>query len=177
MHRIAVIIVMWVFSPVVVSLCGAVAPKPEPSQLLAGVERLGGKATFDENAPGRPIIAVSFVASPHVTDAALEQLEGLSQLQTLELNLTQVTDAGLAHLEGSTNLRWLTLAATKVTDAGLIHLTRLSNLQTLDLFDTTVTKAGVAELKMALPNCTVHHRSVMRPTAKQRGRPANRRAP
>ena len=40
-----------------------------------------------------------------VTDAGLEHLKGLTDLQTLELLHTKVTDAGLEHLEGLTRLR------------------------------------------------------------------------
>ena len=45
-----------------------------------------------------------------MTDAGLEHLKGLSQLQRLDLASTQVTDAGLEHLKGLTQLQTLDLA-------------------------------------------------------------------
>ena len=45
-----------------------------------------------------------------------------------------MTDAGLEHLKGLTNLQWLDLGGISwVTDAGLEHLKGLTNLQSLDL--------------------------------------------
>ena len=44
-----------------------------------------------------------------------------------------MTDAGLEHLKGLTNLQSLDLTFTKVTDAGLEHLKGLTKLQSLDL--------------------------------------------
>ena len=54
-----------------------------------------------------------------MTDAGLEHLNGLKQLQTLWLDHTQVTHAGLEHLKGLKQLQELLLGSTPVTDAGL----------------------------------------------------------
>ena len=67
----------------------------------------------------------------------------------------QVTDAGLVHLKGLTTLERLRLACTEVTDAGLVHLTGLTKLESLNLRDTQITGAGVADLKKALPKCSI----------------------
>ena len=92
---------------------------------------------------------VAYVAlpSPQVTDAGLEHLKRLSQLQWLQLARTQVTDAGLEHLKGLSGLQMLDLNDTKVTDAGLEHLKGLSRLRWLGLFNTRVTDAGLEHLK------------------------------
>jgi hypothetical protein len=83
-----------------------------------------------------------------VTDAGLEHLKGLTQLQGLLLDHTQVTDAGLKHLKGMTQLQWLSLIGnTQVTDAGLEHLKGLAQLQYLWLDGTQVTDAGLEHLK------------------------------
>jgi hypothetical protein len=87
-----------------------------------------------------------------VTDAGLEHLKGLTQLRVLCLSGTRVTDAGLEHLKGLTQLQRLYLSRTRVTDAGLEYLKGLTQLQRLDLTWTRVTEAGVAELKKTLPN-------------------------
>jgi Leucine-rich repeat (LRR) protein len=91
-----------------------------------------------------------------VTDAGLAHLSGLTNLEFLSLKRTKVTDAGLAHLAGLTSLQRLELESTQVTDAGLAHLSGLINLQRLDLQLTQVTDAGIAELKLALPDLTIH---------------------
>ncbi len=90
-----------------------------------------------------------------VTDADLQSLSGLTQLQTLYLFDTQVSDAGLKHLSGLTQLRKLNLDATLVTNAGLTHLRGLKQLRNLSLGNIRVGKAGVAELQQALPNCVI----------------------
>lgn len=48
-----------------------------------------------------------------VSDADLEYLKGLSNLQELSLVNTQVTGAGFEHLKGLTGLRTLNIRATR----------------------------------------------------------------
>jgi hypothetical protein len=95
------------------------------------------------------------LANTQITDAGLVHLQGLSQLQGLDLSGTKVTDAGLAHLQGLRKLEVLLLINTQVTDAGLMHLQGLSRLQEVDLRHTQVTDRGVKSLQEALPNCTI----------------------
>jgi Leucine-rich repeat (LRR) protein len=90
-----------------------------------------------------------------ITDAGLEHLKGLNQLQSLNFARTQITDAGLEHLKGLNQLQTLNLSAPKITDAGLVHLKGLTGLQVLYVSNTKVTDAGVAELQKALPNCKI----------------------
>ena len=47
------------------------------------------------------------------------------------------------------------LGGTQVTDAGLVHLAGLTNLKRLALARTQITDAGVADLKKALPKCSI----------------------
>jgi hypothetical protein len=90
-----------------------------------------------------------------VTDAGLKHLKGLTKLQDLNLQDTNVTDAGLEHLKGLTKLQDLWLTRTNVTDEGLEHLTGLTNLRWLNLNETKVTDEGVKKLQKALPNCEI----------------------
>jgi Leucine Rich repeat len=82
-----------------------------------------------------------------VTDTGLEHLKGLIQLQTLDLSSSNVTDAGLENLKGLTQLQILVLDSTKVTDAGLEHLKGLTQFQKLGLGATQITDAGLEYLK------------------------------
>ena len=79
--------------------------------------------------------------------AGLEQLDGLTDLQTLNLAGNEVTDAGLRHVKAMTNLRSLNLGFTKVTDAGLKDIRDLTRLTELVLHDTDITDDGLRYLK------------------------------
>ena len=52
-----------------------------------------------------------------MTNAGLEKLAGLKQLETLRIYGTQVTDAGLGKLAGLKQLQSLGIDGTNVTDA------------------------------------------------------------
>ncbi len=95
------------------------------------------------------------LAGTQITDASLERLKRLTQLQTLDLWETKITDAGLEHLEGLTQLQVLDLWRAHVTDAGLKHLKGLTQLQTLGLCETKVTYEGVKGLQQAMPKCRI----------------------
>ncbi len=100
------------------------------------IQALGGTVEYDyqrqsRNPPGPPwlrhllgedffvnVVSVS-LDSLSVTDADLEHLTTLRQLQAVGLSGTQVTDAGLERLKGLTQLRELDLKSTKVTDEGV----------------------------------------------------------
>jgi hypothetical protein len=66
--------------------------------------------------------SVYFVSYPPVTDAGLEHLRGLAQLQNVYLNSILVTDAGLEHLKGLAQLQELYLTGSHVTDDGVMKL-------------------------------------------------------
>jgi hypothetical protein len=78
--------------------------------------------------------------STKFTDASLENLEGLSQLQTLGLHFTNVTDMGLEHLKRLSQLQDLWLGG---------------ELKNLTLYKTNVTVEGVKKLQQELPNCKI----------------------
>ncbi len=94
-------------------------------------------------------------ASGKLTGAGLVHLKGMTRLQVLRLDNTELTDEGLVHLKGLLSLRDLNLEHTRVTDAGLEHLVGLKNLGQLNLGGTAVTEQGVAKLKAALPHCNI----------------------
>jgi Leucine-rich repeat (LRR) protein len=110
------------------------------------IKRRGGRVTVDKGHPEKRVVGVD-LAGTQVTDAELEQLKGLTNLQSLNLGETQVTEAGLEHLKDFTNLRSLVLVHTQVSEAGIIHLRGLTNLTQLDLGNTPVTDADLEQLK------------------------------
>ena len=72
-----------------------------------------------------------YLNRPAVDDGMLVHLEGLRNLDSLDIGGTQVTDTGLGHLRGLTKLRWLGLSYTQATEE------------------------GIEELRKALPNCDI----------------------
>jgi hypothetical protein len=87
------------------------------------------------------------VSESALSDAGLVHLKGLSRLRTLLLDQTAITDNGLVHLEELTNLSGLSLYNTRVTDNGLVHLRPLTKIATLNLIATQVTDAGLVNLE------------------------------
>jgi internalin A len=112
---------------------------------IAEIKRLGGKVTFDEDAPGKPIYGVDF-SETDVGDDALKNLDVLTELKVLVLNHTKVTDAGLKHINGLTQLHSLILEDIRVTDAGLDYIKPLEQLEYLSLSSTQVTDAGLKHI-------------------------------
>ena len=90
------------------------------------------------------------------SDACLETLSKLANLNDLLLYSTSVTDAGIASLpQVAPGLVFLTVSGGQVTDAAVKHLAALTKLEVVNLRQTQVTAAGVAELQAALPNCKI----------------------
>ena len=67
-----------------------------------------------------------------------EAHQGFARLRELYLGGTKVTDAGLEHLKDLPELQTLDLSGTEVSDVGLEHLKGLRHLRTLDLSSTRV---------------------------------------
>ena len=67
-------------------LCGLRSRMPTRRRRLPWSRSSGGKVTFDDNSPDKPVIGVN-LENTHVTDDDLEYLNGLSRLRAP--NLTQ----------------------------------------------------------------------------------------
>lgn len=80
-------------------------------------------------------------------DEDVQRIQGLTNLERLDLSRTNITDAGLEGLSSLPNLSSLQLQGTQISDAGLVHLKKLTNLKHLDLSDTEITDAGLAQLR------------------------------
>ena len=121
------------------------------------IRRAGGSVIYGE--PQRPEWLPKFVGDNWfteveqaycgslTTDADLEHLKRLIQLQVLTLDDTKISDAGLEHLKGLVQLRELLLTGPTITDAGLEHLTGLAQIESLWLDGTKITDAGLKHLK------------------------------
>jgi tetratricopeptide (TPR) repeat protein len=104
----------------------------------AGLETLAGFAKLE---------ALSLLACKQISDDGLKHLQGLKNLQELDLNSTSIGDAGLQHLKGLARLRVLHLFNTKVSDAGLQTIQAFTDLRELGLANTGITDAGLEDLK------------------------------
>lgn len=80
-----------------------------------------------------------------VTDAGVAKIQGLTELQDLQLGRSRVGDAAMETIGTFTKLKLLDLQQTQVTDAGLAHLASLK-LNWLCLNGTAVTAEGLAAL-------------------------------
>lgn len=92
-------------------------------------------------------VTILQVFGSDITDAGLNHLQCLPQLEELWFADTRVTGNGLRHLKGLAQLNTLVFSGTPVTDAGLEHIKGLTQLESLDLKDTQVTDAGLANLR------------------------------
>lgn len=99
----------------------------------------------------RPILAETkvplslYLNSRTFKDADLAPLENLACIRRLVL-AEPVTDAGLEHLRGLGNLEELTLWSDNVTNAGLAHLSKLTKLRNLSVSGKKVTLACCVHL-------------------------------
>jgi Protein kinase domain len=113
---------------------------PEQKRAVEILKRLNAKFQF--NAPGRPVVHVSFEPGT-VVDDILEDLLPLTEIGVLGLQGTKITDAGLKHVAGFKKMFQLYLGQTAVTDAGLKELATLERLEHLGLENTQITDVGV----------------------------------
>jgi len=87
-----------------------------------------------------------------VTDAGVENLGSLSNLELLHLGCSNITETGVARIAASfPKLCDLELNNTKTTDVGVAHLTTLTRLKDLGLRQTRVTDSGIARLAALRP--------------------------
>lgn len=97
------------------------------------------------------------LASTAVTDEGMAALAASKSLANLNLSGTQVGDAGLAHLAQMPSLSTLSLDGTRVTDEGLRALEGAKHLTDLHVNSDGVTAEGIAQLRWALPDCSVNY--------------------
>jgi S1-C subfamily serine protease len=77
----------------------------------------------------------------------LSFLNGLTELQSLDLRTPEWTDGDILGLADLPKLAQLTITGRGITDVAVSHLKRFGNLQRLGLDETSVSDQGLAELK------------------------------
>ena len=83
----------------------------------------------------------------YVTDAGIERLQDLPQLEELKLDTVEaLTDAAASYLRANKHLRKLVLRGTDITDVGMPYLAALTGLKSLDLSHTMVGDVGLESL-------------------------------
>lgn len=79
-----------------------------------------------------------------------------TKLKDLNLSGTRITDSGLQNLKGLSNLETLQLTLTRTGPDGLGHLNSLHNLRSLYVIHTAVGKEAVDKFQQELPKLTIH---------------------
>jgi uncharacterized protein YjbI with pentapeptide repeats len=130
-------------------VCGSLAltgcgSSPQ-DKIASRVEALGGKVDRDSAQPGNPVTAV-YLGGKNVTDADLKEIGTLPQLKAIFLTKTKISDAGVEPLFALVELEELNFENTDIGDATLKNVARLPKLKRLSLQDTKISDAGLAEL-------------------------------
>lgn len=93
-----------------------------------------------------------------VTNAAgMEYLDGLTQLEYLEIRSHEITDDDLAYLRDFSSPCQLAISSNAITDEGLDHLTGLTEIKGLSLCGPHISERGVKKLREALPSCQLSY--------------------
>jgi len=103
----------------------------------------------------RSLRSLNLTGTP-VGDEGARCLSASTSLRDLHLDGTNITDAGLEHLAKITSLSTLSLNGVEITDEGLRHLHSMTNLRELYIGSSQVTPEAIAELRAALPDCSVN---------------------
>lgn len=83
----------------------------------------------------------------YVTDAGIERLQDLPQIEELTLDTVEaLTDAAASYLRANKHFRKLVLRGTDITDVGMPYLAALTGLKSLDLSHTMVGDVGLESL-------------------------------
>ena len=86
-----------------------------------------------------------------VSKKGLANLRDLKGLEELAITKAAFTDADMDFITGLTNLQSVSLWGTQITDQGLQKLTALPKLQCISVGQSGVTNAGIQELMKTFP--------------------------
>jgi hypothetical protein len=85
-----------------------------------------------------------WTVNTQVTDETLKQLAALPSLTGLSLRADELSDAGLETISHLRQLERLSVSAWKITDAGVAHLARLTRLKGLELLGINLSDESIA---------------------------------
>jgi hypothetical protein len=91
-----------------------------------------------------------------VSDDALDELGGLTELRSLSLFAADISDEGLEKLQAVVSLDSLGLCGTPITDNGLTALHKMKNLRHLWLSKASFTTVALDELREAVPGLIIY---------------------
>ena len=100
------------------------------------------------------------------TDAGLEKLAALPDLEELDVEGSKITDAGVAKLVPLAKLRVIGLGNTQVTDGVTSSLAQMKQLKSISLARTKISAESVKQLQAELKGC-----SIIAPALAPRGDP------
>lgn len=89
------------------------------------------------------------------TDALLDQIRGMPEIEELILDDVDITVAGLSKLSDLPNLRRVLSYAGVEGDKGLLALRDCKKLEAVAMFDSSITAEAVAELRQHLPQVRI----------------------
>jgi hypothetical protein len=87
-----------------------------------------------------------WLQNTNITDASAETLSQFKSLDFLQLNANRLTDAFLERLETLPQLENFGLRGTRVTSAGMKYISHHPKIKDLDLYSTVIDDAGVLSL-------------------------------
>ena len=90
-----------------------------------------------------------------VEDKDLEELNGFTNLEKLNLNFTNIQGPGIENLTGLKNLSVLSLTGNQLNEEGLTALAKLKGLKNLYLWNTGIAEEQISALQKSLPTCQV----------------------
>lgn len=148
--------VSWKVWPLAIAAAVGCAPSPQQAGKNS-IEQLGGKTRSDKG----HVVMVNLRKS-RATDNDLAVVKQFPALDRLSLP-PSITDTGLQQLEGLPNLTSLDLQNTQVTDAGLAVLKTMPKLTQVYIHGSRITAEGAESLQAALPQLTIEKYPVAPP--------------
>ena len=101
-------------------------------------------ATMLTRVKGGPIYAIEF-SPENFNPAVLRHLQGLPNLEQIQLAGCNVVDQDLRHLAGLDALVGVGLSHTSISDRGLLYLTQLGNLRVIEHQGSGITPFGLKQ--------------------------------
>jgi len=96
-----------------------------------------------------------YLANTRITDDGMAAVGAIASLQGLGIGNTDITDAGIAHLTELKKLGYLNISNTQITDSVFRYLVQMENLRQLHVTLNSVSQEAIETFKRQKPNCLV----------------------